>query len=170
MILGNRAGAGILINGDIYSGFRGAAGEIVEAAGVVGLNDFDDHPIAWLTSPLDAQRAHALSRVAAARLGDPEALAEIDEFVTAVTPLLITLSWTIAPPLIVFGGGLEDAADLLLPRLEASMRVGNAPDIGLRASQLGLDAPLRGALKLVLDRLDSELFGPPSLPPKSLHD
>jgi predicted NBD/HSP70 family sugar kinase len=159
VIVGNRAGVGILIHGGIHRGFRGAAGELVEATSI-DTNSYVDNPIALLTSPLSEQRDLAHAQVAAARAGDRQALAELDEFIAGITPLMVTVSWTIAPPLIVLGGGLEDAADLLLPRLAAAMKASGAPEIPLRVTRLGRDAPLRGATKLTLVRLDAALFGP----------
>ena len=74
--------------------------------------------------------------------------------------LLSTLAWTIAPEVVVLGGGLEAAADLLLPRVTDAMRALGTPAIELRATSLGADAALLGAVKLVLDRMDAEFFGP----------
>jgi predicted NBD/HSP70 family sugar kinase len=157
--LGSRAGLGILIRGAVHRGFQGAAGEIVEAASMRA-GTLDDHPIAWLTSPVPSERAFARDRVAAARAGDPAALAEVDEFVEHTVSILTTLSWTIAPSLIVLSGGMEDAADVLLPRVRDRMRAARNPDIELRATSLGPDGPLIGALKFALDRMDTQLFGP----------
>ena len=120
----------------------------------------DDHPIAWLTSPVPRERTFARDRVEAARAGDPAALAEVDEFVEHIVSILTTLSWTIAPSLIVLSGGMEDAADVLLPRVRERMRAARNPDIELRATSLGPDGPLIGALKFALDRMDTQLFGP----------
>jgi predicted NBD/HSP70 family sugar kinase len=157
--LGSRAGLGILIRGAVHRGFQGAAGEIVEAASMRA-GTLDDHPIAWLTSPVPHERAFARDRVEAARAGDPVALAEVDEFVEHTVSILTTLSWTIAPSLIVLSGGMEDAADVLLPRVRDRMRAARNPDIELRATSLGPDGPLIGALKFALDRMDTQLFGP----------
>lgn len=157
--LGSRAGLGILIRGAVHRGFEGAAGEIVEAASMRA-GTLDDHPIAWLTSPVPRERAFARDRVQAARAGDPAALAEVDEFVEHIVSILTTLSWTIAPSLIVLSGGMEDAADVLLPRVRERMRTARNPDIELRATSLGPDGPLIGALKFALDRMDTQLFGP----------
>ncbi|MGX1478854.1 UNVERIFIED_CONTAM: putative NBD/HSP70 family sugar kinase [Streptomyces canus] len=158
-MLGNRTGLGILIRGAVHRGLDGAAGEIVEArslpAGMV-----EDRPVAALTSPLPAQRALALARFEAARNGDAASLAEVDEFVENIASILTTLSWTVAPSLIVLGGGLEDAADVLLPRVRDALRDARTPAVELRATALGQDAPLIGAVKLALDRMDTELFGP----------
>ncbi|WP_454857846.1 ROK family protein [Promicromonospora soli] len=157
--LGSRAGVGILIRGAVHRGFQGAAGEIVEAVSMPA-GSIDDHPIAWLTSPVPEQRRFARSRVDAARAGDPAALAEVDEFVEHTASILTTLSWTIAPSLIVLGGGMEDAADVLLPRVRERMRAARTPEIELRPTALGSDGPLVGALKFALDRMDTQLFGP----------
>jgi predicted NBD/HSP70 family sugar kinase len=157
--LGSRAGLGILIRGAVHRGHEGAAGEIVEAASMRA-GTLDDHPIAWLTSPVPDERTFARDRVEAARAGDPAALAEVDEFVEHTVSILTTLSWTIAPSLIVLSGGMEDAADVLLPRVRERMRAARNPDIELRATSLGPDGPLIGALKFALDRMDTQLFGP----------
>ena len=157
--LGSRAGVGILIRGTVHRGFQGAAGEIVEAVSMQA-GSIEDHPIAGLTSPVRQQQRSARSRVDAARAGDPVALAEVDEFAEHIVSILTTLSWTIAPSLIVLGGGLEDAADVLLDRVRERMRAARAPEIELRATSLGPDGPLVGALKFALDRMDTQLFGP----------
>jgi predicted NBD/HSP70 family sugar kinase len=158
-ILGNRTGLGILIRGAVHRGLDGAAGEIVEARSIP-TGTVEDRHVAWLSSPEAAQRKVARERFDAARAGDAEALAEVDEFVENITSILTTLSWTVAPSLIVLGGGLEDAADVLLPRVREAMRVARTPAIELRATGLGRDAALIGAVKLALDRMDTELFGP----------
>lgn len=163
-ILGNRTGLGILIRGAVHRGLDGAAGEIVEARSIP-TGTVQDRPVALLSSPEAAQRTVALARFEAARAGDAEALAEVDEFVDNITSILTTLSWTVAPSLIVLGGGLEDAADVLLPRVREAMRAARTPAIELRATGLGRDAALIGAVKLALDRMDTELFGPLVLSP-----
>lgn len=158
-ILGNRTGLGILIRGAVHRGLDGAAGEIVEAASIP-TGSLEDRPVAWLTSPERAQRRVALDRFDAARAGDVTALAEVDELVANIASILTTLSWTVAPSLIVLGGGLEDAADVLLPRVREALRRARTPAVELRATGLGRDAALVGAVKLALDRMDTELFGP----------
>ncbi|MCX4767751.1 ROK family protein [Streptomyces sp. NBC_01275] len=158
-ILGNRTGLGILIRGAVHRGLDGAAGEIVEAASIPA-GSVENRPVAWLTSPEPARRRIALDRFAAARAGDADALAEVDELVENIASILTILSWTIAPSLIVLGGGLEDAADVLLPRVREALRRARTPAVELRATSLGHDAALVGAVKSALDRMDTELFGP----------
>lgn len=158
-ILGQRAGLGILIRGVVHRGLAGAAGEIVEAP-PIGAEKLDHLQASWLTSPVPKERLIALERFAAARAGDLEARAEVETVITHIVNVLTTLSWTIAPSLIVLGGGLEVAADVLIPRLRDELRAARAPDVELRATSLGGEAPLIGALKFALDRMDTELLGP----------
>lgn len=160
-VLGNRTGLGILIRGAVHRGLDGAAGEIVEAVSMPA-HSVEDRPVAGLTSPEAEVRRLALERFEAARAGDTEACAEVDEFVANIAAILTTLSWTVAPSLIVLGGGLEDAADVLLPKVRAALRTARTPCVELRATALGGDAALIGAVKLALDRMDTELFGPPA--------
>lgn len=120
----------------------------------------ENRPVAGLTSPEPDRRRVALDRFDAARAGDATALAEVDEFVENIASILTTLSWTVAPSLIVLGGGLEDAADVLLPRVRKAMHDARTPAVELRATCLGRDADLIGAVKLALDSMDTQLFGP----------
>ncbi|MER7928778.1 ROK family protein [Streptomyces sp. NPDC096057] len=158
-MLGNRTGLGILIRGDVHRGLEGAAGEIAEAVSLPA-GSVENRPVAWLTSPDPDRRRVALDRFAAARAGDTAALAEVDEFVENIASILTTLSWTIAPSLIVLGGGLEDAADVLLPRVQETMHGARTPPVEVCATVLGSDGPVIGAVKFVLDHMDTELFGP----------
>ncbi|SKA80063.1 Sugar kinase of the NBD/HSP70 family, may contain an N-terminal HTH domain [Agreia bicolorata] len=158
-ILGNRTGVGIVIKGDVHRGFRGAAGEIVEA-GVLDASRMEYQPFGLLTSPLVAERREAAALVERARTGDAEALVLLDDFADDVARLLSSLAWTIAPEMIVLGGGLEVAGDVLLPRVTAALEALGALSIDVRATTIGSDAPLLGAVKLVLDRMDAEFFGP----------
>ncbi|MCM6763717.1 ROK family protein [Rathayibacter sp. ZW T2_19] len=158
-IFGNRTGIGLVIGGSVHRGFRGAAGEVVEA-GAMGASRMEDTPFGRLTSPRRSDREAALAAVEAARAGDPVALRELDAFAAHLAELLSTLAWTVSPDLFVLGGGLEDADDLLLPRVAEAMRRLRTLDVSVRSTGLGADAPLIGAVKSVLDRMDAEFFGP----------
>jgi len=111
-IFGDRTGIGLVIDGSVHRGFRGAAGEVVEA-GAMGASRMEDTPFGRLTSPRHDEREDALAAVAAARAGDPDVLRELDAFAAHLAELLSTLAWTVSPDLFVLGGGLEDAEDPL---------------------------------------------------------
>jgi predicted NBD/HSP70 family sugar kinase len=153
-ILGNRTGVGI-----VNRGFQGAAGEIVEA-GALDMARMETHPFAMLTSPLAEERKRAAALAEQARAGETAALERLDEFALEIARVLSTLAWTIAPEVIVLGGGLEAASDLLCPRVVDAMQELGTLRTEVRATTLGADAPLLGAVKLVLDRMDVEFFGP----------
>lgn len=158
-ILGNRTGVGIVIGGNVHRGFQGAAGEIVEA-GAFDMTRMETQSFGLLTSPLAEERGRAIAVVEQARGGDAAALELLDDFALEVGRVLSTLAWTIAPEVIVLGGGLEAASDLLCPRVADAMQQLGTLRTEVRATTLGADAPLLGAVKLVLDRMDVEFFGP----------
>ncbi|GAA4771252.1 ROK family transcriptional regulator [Microbacterium gilvum] len=159
-ILGARTGIGTLIRGTVHRGFQGGAGELIEAASLPA-DAFHSHPIGALTSPDPSERAEALALVENARTGHEAALDLVGEYAEYIATILVTLSWTVAPSLFVLGGGAEDAADLLLPRVRAALDRARTPaGIAVEATSVGADAPLIGALRFVLDRMDVALFGP----------
>lgn len=158
-IFGDRTGIGLVIDGSVHRGFRGAAGEVVEA-GALGASRMENTPFGRLSSPRREHRASALLAVEAARAGDPEALRELDAFVEHLAGLLSALAWTVSPDLFVLGGGLEDAADILLPRLVDALATLRTLDVPIRSTALGTDAPLLGAVKFALDRMDGAFYGP----------
>jgi predicted NBD/HSP70 family sugar kinase len=116
-----------------------------------------EHPFGNLTHPDPAQRSAAVALVERVRGGDREAVGLLDEFVEPVARLLVTFAWTVAPPLIVLGGGLETAADVLIPRLEDAVRRAGGPPVPVRATSLAGDAPLVGALHEARSSVDAEL-------------
>lgn len=158
LLAGNRAGSGIIIDGRIHRGFRGAAGEIVEA-NLLGTRAMERNPFGLLTSPDRAEREVGEAVVEGVRRGDPDAIAELDAFVAPFAQLLAVFAWTIAPPLIVLGGGLDTGADVLIPRLRAALEAAGAPAMELRASALGREAMLQGALRAAIMSVEHELFG-----------
>ncbi|GLJ60937.1 transcriptional regulator [Microbacterium barkeri] len=158
-ILGARTGIGTLIRGTVHRGFQGGAGELIEA-GPLPSDAIHDTPVGALTSPDPSERRAALALVARAREGDADALALVEEYAEHVAAVLVILSWTVAPSLFVLGGGAEDAADILLPLVRRALERAGAPGMALRATSVGADAPLIGALRFVLDRMDVALFGP----------
>lgn len=157
LLAGARGGAGIVIRGEVHRGFQSAAGELVHAP-TLGLADLEGHVLAGLTSPVPADRGLALAVVEQVRAGDPAASTLVDGFVEPVARVLQTFAWTLAPPVVVLGGGLADAADVLVPRLAARLAALGAPPVELRASALGDDWALLGAVDLARTRAEAELL------------
>ena len=159
IIHGQRTGAGFIVGGQPHRGFRGAAGEIIESR-VLGLARDPDREIGLLTSPDAGGRARAQATVAAALAGDPEALDAARELAVEIADVVDVIAWTIAPELVVLGGGLEAGADVIVPLLRERLRELGAPDILVVPSTVGEEAPLIGAVLSALDHIDADLYGP----------
>ena len=159
LIHGQRTGAGFIVGGELHRGAGGAAGELIESR-VLKLERSPDREIGLITSPLAAERERGAAAVRAALHGDPAAAAAAREFASEIADVIDVISWTIAPELVVLGGGLESGAELMVPLVRERLRELGAPDIELAVSTVGADAPLLGAVRHALDRIDAELYGP----------
>lgn len=159
LIHGNRTGAGIVIGNELHRGSAGAAGELIESR-VLGLERDSTRPIGRLTSPIADDRAAALEIVAAAERGDEAAIADATGLAAEIADIIDVLTWTVAPELVVLGGGLEQATDLLVPLIRARLDELGAPSIDLAGSTVGRDAPVVGAVRIALDRIDADFYGP----------
>ena len=176
--IGTGTGMGVVIDGQLYRGFRGAAGEI----GYLPIGDGD--PL--LEQPESRQRgmfesvASAASVVAtarrlgltgattakdvfdAARAGNPAARQAVDRQIDHVSRALAGIAAVLDPELVVLGGGVgSHAGDLLTgPILDRLRNLVALQPPRIEISTLGTDAVLLGALAvgltgardLVLDR------------------
>ncbi|MFD1543350.1 ROK family transcriptional regulator [Nonomuraea guangzhouensis] len=156
--VGRRMGTGLIIDGKVHRGFGAAAGEIVmlpEARWYDApehLNGCEVVPEG--TAPEDA----AGYTLAAARDGDPVALAAVDRYVDDLAVGTAAMVLVLDPQMVVLGGGFSRSADVLLAplreRLErACMRM---PEV--RASTLGDECVVMGAIDYAADHLSRELF------------
>ncbi len=147
--LGTGIGAGVVMDGRLQRGAHGFAGEpghmVVEPNGPL----LRVRPARMLGALRVGQRAHGLAREAAtggelsrvvarvghdpeavrgehvelaAREGDPEALAVMDRFARWVALGLVNLTNLLDPELIVLGGGVVGALDLLLEPVQRHLR------------------------------------------------
>ncbi len=159
LIHGQRTGAGFIVGGELHRGADGAAGELIQSR-VLGLERDPDHVIGRLTSPLPGEREQGMASVRAAIAGDASAISAARELAAEIADVIDVIAWTIAPELVVLGGGLETGAQLLIPLIRERLRELGAPDVELAASTVGADAPILGAVRHALDRIDTELYGP----------
>jgi predicted NBD/HSP70 family sugar kinase len=156
---GNRSGSGIVIRGQIHHGVDGAAGELVYSQRF-GLQELELHPVGMLTSPVPEQSAQAAELFKRGRVTQLRSSGILAEFVEPVTSVLVALAWTIAPPLIVLGGGLEAGGQVLLKELRKRLADFSTPRLELRMAQLGRDSRLLGGVKLGFDRMNEDILGP----------
>ncbi len=106
-------------------------------------------------SPRLGMNPTAQQIVAAAQAGDEFALQLLDELAGYLAIGLTDLANLFAPPLIVVGGGLSLAGELILAPARQQMddlRLPILPEIALVASQLPFEAGLIGAALLALER------------------
>jgi glucokinase len=182
--LGTGIGGGIVAGGELQRGAHGFAGEIghmvVQADGVrcvcgrrgcweryasgSGLGRLArEAASAQLLPDLvqaaggDAEAVRGEQVTEAARRGDPAALAVIDDFARWVALGIVNLVNVTDPEVVVVGGGLAGAADVVLDPIrrwvaELLFSPGQRPHPRIEAAQLGERSPAIGAALLARDR------------------
>lgn len=162
---GPRNGVGVVINGELYRGKDGTAGEIVWAENL-RLNVVSSHLMAGLVDPSHELYPQAILTANAARSGDLPSLEIVRDLAEALAPALRTLAWILGPDEIVVGGSLGDIADILIPPLRDALGSGARPvEAKVVGSSFGSRASLLGALKRSLDKVDELLFAGNEVPP-----
>lgn len=185
VVLGTGVGGGIVINGDVYRGSHGMAGEFgwnvthdvdpthelesfslnQHAAVVSGLvnryNQSKQQVAADATPVTDAREIFA-----AAKAGESIAQVEVAGFVQDVAIMLLNLFANFDPELILVGGGIsanDDFINLLQAKLaemiarhESLNRIKNIALGRVKPAKLRNDAGLIGATYQIKKRLESE--------------
>jgi predicted NBD/HSP70 family sugar kinase len=171
--VGNGIGAGIILDGDLYRGARGAAGEIGYFITELGGLAHDSSKAGYLESkaalgalqPLGGAglAAGGGSYPGAAALfdealaGEGGALAVIEAATKHLAVTIINLMLLLNPELVVVGGALCElpgAYDLMLkPLIEEIVRHCPLAPSTVRLASLGAEASLSGALQFALDSL-----------------
>jgi predicted NBD/HSP70 family sugar kinase len=181
--IGVGIGGGILINGKIYSGATGAAGEIgylpvadpdgtphdmgafEEAAGArafarLGRKAAEAHPESALRSlsrgDLDTIDAKTVFEAAAG--GDTAALRVLDKLFARLARGIAAAIVVLNPSMVIVGGGVSRAGQHLLEPLQGRIRqlVPVLPRIAL--STLGDEAVALGGVRLALNTVEERLF------------
>lgn len=160
--LGTGLGVGIVIDGELYRGARGAAGEV----GYIPWPDMDDGGRSERGRLEEATSAAAVIVAArragmrgdltakgvfdSARGGDAKALQAVEIEAERIALLLATITAVVDPEFIVLGGGIGGSADLLRPPLEARLRELTPLETRIEESELGTDAIVLGAIATAL--------------------
>ncbi len=183
--LGAGIGAGIIFNGQLYRGSHDAAGEIgyiipnerylgqkydnygclESLAGSTGIVSQAQQRLAagessvlsevWAKDPAQLTVQKVL---AAGRKGDPLAKAVIQETVDYLSIAVVNLACILDPERIIISGDLAEFGDLFIEPIRARLEgvIPVVPDIVL--SDLGLDAPVLGAVATALRQTSDWLF------------
>jgi predicted NBD/HSP70 family sugar kinase len=170
--VGTGVGMGIIIDGELYRGAHGAAGEVAYAP----IPDGDAAgPQARLRGMIEqAASADAVVRTAkhlgmkgalsaeqvfaAARAGEELALATVDREAERLAIVVGTVAAILDPEFVVLGGGVGANIDLLRPRLEERLAELTPVEPRIVESSLGKDAIVLGAIATALDTARDAMF------------
>jgi predicted NBD/HSP70 family sugar kinase len=154
VLAGERIGAGILVGGKLMRGHAGAAGELAFLGAYAVEHGAEG--IGQLVRDLSGEAPEAVFLAAAA--GDAEALAIVERAERWAGLGIVTTAQIVNPEIVVIGGGIARAGDVLLAplrrRLDAMVRMPPR----LAASPLAERGPLLGAIRLALDELEPRLL------------
>jgi predicted NBD/HSP70 family sugar kinase len=175
--LGTGIGMGIIINGALYRGARGAAGEIgflpfaadeasVENAGTISENysGMFEEAIAAEAIVRQAQKQglppHLSPRQIfdAAQQGDTKALVVIEQEGYRLALAIAAITAVLDPELIVLGGGIGQRGELLLPPLERRLQQLTPLRPRIVTSKLGDDSVLLGSIATALEAAHHLIF------------
>ena len=170
--IGTGVGMGLVLNGELYRGATGAAGEVgylpfgapsedgsgrarrgaldasVGASGVVA-----EARRLGMRGPLTARRVFV-----AARRGDPVARKVVMGEARRIAFSIAAILPVVDPEVVVLGGGIGRNGDLLLEPVEQELRVLSRFRARIEVSALGEDAAVLGAVAMALRSAQDRLF------------
>jgi len=167
--IGTGVGMGIVINGALYRGARGAAGEIgflpfgsdevVEESGNISesyLGMFEEATSAGGIVRQAQERGLPVSLSPkqifdAAHQGDGKALAVVEQEGYRLALAIAAITAVLDPELVVLGGGIGQRGDLLIPPLERRLQQLTPMRPRIVASKLGGDSVLLGSIATALE-------------------
>ncbi|MFG6197671.1 ROK family protein [Nonomuraea sp. JJY05] len=158
VLSGVRTGAGIVVGGELLKGARGGAGEI-GALPLVGWHRAPVHLTGFQGLPPGTAPRDAAAQVfAAARSGDPAAQWAVDQYARDLAEGIAALVLTVDPELVVIGGGVSRAGDVLLAPVRRHLDPFCLEPPVVTISDLGEQAVVLGAVRRALDHVDARLY------------
>jgi predicted NBD/HSP70 family sugar kinase len=174
--VGTGVGMGLVLDGKLYRGASGAAGEVGYLP--IGADPYDPqvrrrgafeeavNGAAVVRAAGQAGLAGSLSAkqvFAQARKGDPGAGRVVEDEARRLALGLAVVMAVVDLELIILGGGVGGNADLLLAPIERELRALSPARPRLAVSALGEDAVLQGAVATALAVAQNRLFDPATL-------
>lgn len=172
LMVGTGVGLGLVLDGQLYRGAHGAAGEIGYLP--VGPNDphapasrrrgaFEEAASAGgvvriarelgMRPPLTARNVFA-----AARRGDQLGLRAVEAEASRLAAAIAVVAAVVDPQLLILGGGVGQSGDLLLEPIQRELRALSPIRPRIVISALGEDAVLHGAIATALVAARDRLF------------
>lgn len=164
LTLGTGVGGGIFIDGKLFTGRYGAAGEL----GLITLNpngypcrsgnhgSLEQHASIGSIRRSMGKEPAAIGKLAHA--GDPAALKFWQEYGKLLGAGLASLIYVLTPEAIIIGGGISASSQFFLPStlIEINQRVvsPSRPGLKLLTAKLGNKAGMLGAAKLVWNQIE----------------
>ncbi|MFB9961977.1 ROK family protein [Sinosporangium siamense] len=165
--VGRRMGAAVIVDGKVHRGFGAAAGEIAMLPHVQW-TEASEHLQNCSIIPEDTSPAEAAGyTLAAARAGDPVAVAAVERYVDDLAVGTSAMVLLLDPQVVVLGGGFSRSADVLLPPLRERLERACIRMPEVRASTLGDECVVTGAIDYAVAHLDQQLFTPDAPLPTS---
>jgi predicted NBD/HSP70 family sugar kinase len=172
--VGTGIGMGVIIDGELYRGAHGAAGEVGYLP-LAGDDEAVPGPGAKRRGLLEeAASADAVVRTAkrlgmkgatsakrvfsAARAGDETALAAVEAEANRLAVVVGTVAAIVDPEFVLLGGGIGGNIDLLRPPLERRLAELTPLAPPVAEGELGQDAIVLGAVASALDRARDLVF------------
>ncbi len=161
--LGTGVGGAVILNGKLFMGHYGAAGEL----GLITLNpdgppcnsgnngSFEQYCSINGVKRLSGRDPGELGRLAAK--GDAEAIAHWEQYGALLGAGLTSLIYIFTPEMVIIGGGISASSDFFLPATRAELKkrvlASSRIDLQLVTAELGNRAGMVGAAKLALQKL-----------------
>jgi predicted NBD/HSP70 family sugar kinase len=170
--IGTGVGMGLVLNGELFRGSSGAAGEIAylplaaadphdagnlrrgaleEAVGARGVVAVAQQ--LGVAPPLSAKRIFA-----AARRGEAAALRVVTVVAERIALAIAAVVAVVDPELVILGGGIGRNGELLLEPMRSELRALSPFQPRIEISALGEEAELRGAVAMALGAAQEQLF------------
>ncbi len=183
VLAGERMGAGIVVSGQLVRGHAGLAGEmpflgayayLTGAEGIghllrtlgarevgsggPGANSLPPGASLWERAGGDAERVEPEAVLDAARAGDPVARGVLDAALDGAGRAIATIALVLNPELVVLGGGVARAQDLLIDPLRNRLAAMVRLPPRLEASPLYENGVLIGAVRHALDHVEPRVL------------
>ena len=160
--VGKRIGLGLLFGGIPHRGSHAAAGELGGHPSSTRWRAFQhvmDYAMAVEPAELRAPDQAALFALDRLRAGDEKAGAAFEDFAIGLADGLVSLVTPLDPELVVIGGSLARAGDLLTGPIQRFLNGISIYPPEVVASEYGEESIVLGAVRLALNEAERVLFG-----------